>query len=69
MPRCHQARNREAGAWRGWGQGVAGFLHWQDINLLAPKQCQILFWWAPKSVQMVTATMELKDAYFLEGKL
>ena len=25
--------------------------------------------WAPKSLQMVTAAMELKDAYFLEGKL
>ena len=24
---------------------------------------------APKSLQMVTAAMELKDAYFLEGKL
>ena len=25
-------------------------------------------WGAPKSLQMVTATMKLKDAYFLEGK-
>ena len=25
--------------------------------------------WAPKSLQMVTAVMKLKDAYFLEGKL
>ena len=25
--------------------------------------------WAPKSVQMVTAAMKLKDAYTLEGKL
>ena len=25
--------------------------------------------WAPKSQQMVTAAMKLKDAYFLEGKL
>ena len=24
--------------------------------------------WAPKSLQMVTATMKLKDAYSLEGK-
>ena len=24
---------------------------------------------APKSLQMVTAAMKLKDAYFLEGKL
>ena len=26
------------------------------------KQCQILFFWAPKSMQMVTAAMKLKDA-------
>ena len=25
--------------------------------------------WAPKSLQMVTAAMKLKDAYCLEGKL
>ena len=29
----------------------------------------ILFFWAPKSLQMVTAAMKLKDAYSLEGKL
>ena len=28
-----------------------------------------LFFWAPKSLQIVTAAMKLKDAYFLEGKL
>ena len=28
-----------------------------------------LFWGAPKSLQMVTATMKLKDACSLEGKL
>ena len=33
------------------------------------KQCQTLFFWAPKSLQMVTAAMRLKDAYSLEGKL
>ena len=27
------------------------------------------FFWAPKSLQMVTATMKLKAAYSLEGKL
>ena len=32
------------------------------------KQCQTLFWGAPKSLQMVTAAMKLKDAYSLEGK-
>ena len=27
------------------------------------------FFWAPKSLQMVSAAMKLKDAYSLEGKL
>ena len=30
---------------------------------------RLLFWGAPKSLQMVTAAMKLKDAYSLEGKL
>ena len=29
----------------------------------------LYFFWAPKSLQMVTAAMKLKDAYSLEGKL
>ena len=33
------------------------------------KQCQTLFFWAPKSLQIVTAAMKLKDTYSLEGKL
>ena len=36
---------------------------------LGSKQCQTLFFWAPKSLQMVTAAMKLKDTYSLEGKL
>ena len=32
-------------------------------------QCQTLYFWAPKSLQMVTAAMKLKDAYALKGKL
>ena len=28
-----------------------------------------VFFWAPKSLQMVTAAMKLKGAYSLEGKL
>ena len=31
-------------------------------------ETEILFSWAPKSLQMVTAAMKLKDAYSLEGK-
>ena len=30
---------------------------------------QTLFLWAPKSLQMVTAAMKLKDSYSLKGKL
>ena len=33
------------------------------------KQRQTLFSWAPKSLQVVTAAMKLKDACSLEGKL
>ena len=33
------------------------------------KQCEILFLGAPKSLQMVTAAMKLKDPCSLEGKL
>ena len=30
---------------------------------------RLLFWGVPKSLQMVTAAVKLKDAYALEGKL
>ena len=33
------------------------------------KQCQTLFWGAPKSLQMVIAPMKLKDIYSLDEKL
>ena len=38
------------------------------IKASGPK-CQTLFLVAPKSLQMVTAVMNLKDTYPLEGKL
>ena len=41
---------------------------WQ-IDEKTVEQCQTLFFWAPKSLQMVTAAMKLKDAYSVEGKL
>ena len=41
---------------------------WQ-IDGETVEQCQTLFFWAPKSLQMVTAAMKLKDTYSLEGKL
>ena len=39
-----------------------------EIDEETLKQCQTLFFWAPKSLQMVIAAMKLKDAYSLEGK-
>ena len=40
-----------------------------EIDGKTVKECQTLFWGAPKSLQMVTAAIKLKDAYSLEGKL
>ena len=33
------------------------------------KQCQISFYWAPKSMKMVTASMKVKGTCFLEENL
>jgi len=41
---------------------------WQ-IDGETVEQWLTLFFWAPKSLQLVIAAMKLKDAYFLEGKL
>ena len=40
-----------------------------DIDGETVEHCQTLFLGAPKSLQMVTAAMKLKDAYSLEEKL
>ena len=40
-----------------------------EIDGETGKQFQTLFWRAPKSLQMATAAMKLKDAYSLEGNL
>ena len=42
---------------------------WQIDGGTMEKLWQTLFSWAPKSLQMVTAAMKLKDAYSLEEKL
>ena len=44
------------------------FTSWQ-IDGETMETGQTLFLWAPKSLQMVTAAMKLKDACSLEGKL
>ena len=40
-----------------------------EINGETVETVSNLFWGAPKSLQMVTTAMKLKDAYSLEGKL
>ena len=42
---------------------------WQIDGETVETQCQTLFFWAPKSLQMVIAAMKLKGAYSFEGKL
>ena len=42
---------------------------WQIDGETVEKQYQTLFFWAPRSLQMVIAAMKLKDAYSLEEKL
>ena len=39
-----------------------------EIDGKQQKQCQTRFFWAPKSLQMVTEAMKLKDAHSLEKK-
>ena len=49
---------------------ASGLITSWEIDGKQWKQCQTLFWGgAPKSLQMVTAAMKLKDTYSLEGKL
>ena len=42
---------------------------WEIDGETVEKQCQTLFFWTQKSLQMVSVAMKLKDAYSLEGKL
>ena len=48
---------------------VSGPVTSWEIDGETVETVQTLFLWAPKSLQMVTAAMKLKDAYSLEGKL
>ena len=41
---------------------------WEIDGQTVETESDFIFW-APKSLQMVTAAMKLKDAYFLKGKL
>ena len=40
-----------------------------EIDGETVEMCQNLFFWAPKSLQMVITAMKLKDPYSLEGEL
>ena len=40
-----------------------------EIDVETVETVSDFIFWAPKSLQMVTAAMKLKDAYFLEEKL
>ena len=40
-------------------------IDWERVETVR----HFFIFWAPKSLQMVTAAMKLKDAYSLEGKL
>ena len=42
---------------------------WQIDGETMETVTDFIFFWAPKSLQMVTAAMKLKDACFLEEKL
>ena len=42
---------------------------WQIDGETMETQWETLFFWAPKSLQMVTAAMKLKDTYSLGEKL
>ena len=51
--------------WKTKIMGCSPIMSWQiDGEIVAD-----FIFWAPKSLQMVTAAMKLKDAYSLEGKL
>ena len=42
---------------------------WEIDGETVETASDFIFWGAPKSLQMVTAAMKLKDAYSLEGML
>ena len=48
---------------------ASGPITWWEIDGETVETVSGLFFWASKSLQMVTEAMKLKDACFLEGKL
>ena len=58
--KAQHSENEDHGIWSHHFMGTLHVPQW--------KQCQTLFWEAPKSLQMVIAAMKLKDAYSLVEK-
>ena len=59
----------DGGAWQAPVHGVAKSRRSEERRVGKEwKQCQTLFFWAPKSLQMVTAAMKLKDAYSFQSQ-
>ena len=57
---AQHSENEDHGIWSHHFMGN----RWETVETVSD-----FIFWAPKSLQMVTAAMKLKDAYSLEGKL
>ena len=73
---CYLKNPRDRGAW--WAAVYGVTQSWTRLKQLITsweidgetvETVTDFDFWAPKSLQMVTAAMKLKDAYSLEGKL
>ena len=67
----------ESGEWKSWlkaqhseneDHDICPITSWEIDGETVETVSDFIFW-APRSLQMVTAAMKLKDAYSLEGKL
>ena len=59
--KAQHSENEDHGIWSHYFMGN----RWGNSG----NSVRLYFWGSPKSLQMVTAAMKLKDAYFLEEKL
>ena len=51
------------------GNPISGYISKRIKSSVSQRFAHPYSYWAPKSLQMVTAAMKLKDAYSLEEKL
>ena len=63
MTKAQHSENEDHGIWSHHFMGN----RWGNSGN-SGNSVRLYFFWAPKSLQMVTATMKLKDAYSLEEK-